>query len=378
MTGAAPVNDTYRAGNITIRRATAADDGALRQVLRDNTMQGWVRLALEREPSYFAGGDLAGHDCVVIGEDRRHHGAIVGMYHVAFMPAWVNGEPVPVAYLGSLRINPGYRHRFGLLKHGFASIRPLTAPDSTAARYWFTSISSDNEVARRLLEANRPGLPRYTPVSELHTLAMSVRHAQRPALLRAARPADVPAICDFHAQQARGYQFAPRLTPGLLNRLCDSGRLSIGDFRLLEDRGTIAACVAVWDQRRFKQACVRGYRFPLNYLRPAYNLYAWLRRRPPLPRPGKRLDSVYLAFFGLAPAAHGIASEILREALHSVRALGGRIGLLGLAGDHPVRPAVEAVLHPAVYRTWIETVSWQDPDGTPLHGAPAQPEIALL
>jgi hypothetical protein len=373
-----PDGDRYQADSLIIRQATPADDRALQQILRDNPMQGWLRLALERSPSYFAGENLLGRSRAVIGEDAAKGGAVIGMYHTAFLPVFVNGKVVQAGYLGEMRINPGYRHHLRILKHGFASVRPLNRPESDTAAIWFTSIASDNRAARRLLESQQRSLPRYAPVGELRTLAISVRHGRRPELLRPATQVDIPAICDFYNRQASRYNFAPYLDPAWLNGLTTSKGLNIEDFWLLKEGENIEACIAVWDQRPFKQAVVQGYRFPLNHLRPVYNLFAHLRGKPLLPKTDSRLESVYLSFFTFSPKAEKHALKILREALHIAGVKTAKIGLIGLSATHPLLPELKASLHPTIYRTCIETVSWIDSESANLDEAIVQPEIAIL
>lgn len=373
-----PKGDRFQAGNLLLRHATAVDDAALQLLLRNNPMQGWLRLALERSPSYFAGEGLFSSTRVVICEDSAASGAIVGMYHTAFLPLYVNGAKLQAAYLGELRVNPDYRNRPRILKHGFASIRPLNQPEADKTAIWFTSIASDNLPARRLLEARHRQLPRYTPVGEMHTLALSVRHGRQPELLQQATPADIPALCDFYNLQAARHHFAPCIEPTWLEQLSPTKGLGIGDFWLWKDQQRLRACIAVWDQRGFKQAVVQGYRFPLNLLRPAYNLFAYARGIPSLPASGRRLESVILAFFVIDPAVQSHALPILREALEIAARKHARIALLGLAETNPLLPAAVASLHPTIYRTCIETVRWPEQPALSLDHWIVQPEIALL
>ena len=373
-----PTNDRYRAGNLIIRRATHADDGVLQQILRNNPMQGWIQLALERSPSYFAGEDLFGRSRAVIGQDTAKGGAVIGMYHNRFMPVFVNGTVVQAGYLGELRINPTYRNRIRIFKHGFAAMRPLNRPESDTTQIWFTSIASDNHRARRLLESQHRDLPRYTPVGELQTLAISTRKGRRPELLRQATPGDISMICNFYNAQAARYQFAPHLTPDWLSGPSAAKGLGIEDFWLYEVQHRLLACVAIWDQRSFKQAVVKGYRFPLNRLRPLYNLTARLLGKPLLPMVNTRLESVYLALFTYAPQAETAVQRILQEALHLAARKNADTGLLGLSSAHPLLPAIRASLHPTSYQTCIESVTWGEEQSPYLDDGIVQPEIAIL
>ncbi|MDJ0807225.1 MAG: hypothetical protein QNJ78_10370 [Gammaproteobacteria bacterium] len=373
-----PNGDRYRAGNLIIRHATPADDTGLQKILKANPMAGWIRLTLERSPSYFAGENLLGTSRVVIGEDATRPGESIGMYHTTFLPVFINGEKRQAGYLGELRVNPSYRNRLSILKHGFNSIRPLNRPESDATKIWFTSLASDNHRARRLLEARHPSLPRYQPLGEIQTLAISVRQRRRPKLLQAARRADIPRLCEFYNRQASRYQFAPCLEPAWFTHLSPAQGLGIEDFWLLKNNGDIQACIALWDQRTIKQTMVQGYRFPLNILRPLVNLNMYLQGRPLLPRSGRLVESVILAFFAIAPSAEPDVLVVLREALHIATEKNAKIGLLGLSIGNPLLPRLSKALDPIIYRTCIETVSWPEEASTQLDELLVQPEIALL
>src|SRR3954452_6946187 len=103
----------------TFRLATEADDAVIRSLLRGNPMPAWVDVTIEREPSFFAGKDLCGHDWAVIAEDEAN---VIGMYTAAVMPLHVDRRCERVGYLGGLRVNPGHRRRVRYLREGYASV----------------------------------------------------------------------------------------------------------------------------------------------------------------------------------------------------------------------------------------------------------------
>src|ERR1043166_3096115 len=53
--------------------ATRSDDAGIRRLLRENPMPGQIAFSLEREPDYFADGDLAGEEkqTIVACESKR-------------------------------------------------------------------------------------------------------------------------------------------------------------------------------------------------------------------------------------------------------------------------------------------------------------------
>jgi len=369
----------FQAGSILYRRATRADDSALRSVLEQNPMQGRVRLSLQRAPSCFAADNLMGRSVPVLALDRSADDRTVGMYECSFPPLWLNGNAAHAGYLGGLRVNPAYRRRPSVLKNGFASIPVLLEDELKGIPTWFTSIASDNHAARRILEAGLRGMPHYRPAGELETLVISTRQARRGGKLRQATPDDIPQLAELHTGQAVGYQFSARLGEHWLRGLCGANGLRIGDFLVLEEHGKLLACIALWDQRAFKQTVVQGYRFPLNVLRGAHNLAAFMRGRPTLPRSGARLESIFLAFLACRPSVPDrTLLAVLREALWQVKQRGAGLGIIGLSVQNPRLSGLRAGLRGVVYRTCIEQVTLHGAQAFTLDRRPPQPEIAIL
>ncbi len=369
--------DTYRAGGVIYRHARLDDDAVLRAILRDSAMASWVTVSLGREPSYFHGENLMGESFTVIAREDNVHPVPVGMYSCAFLPVHVNGRPERLGYLGGLRVCRPYRHKLRVIKNGFASIQALM-PDRGTVPYWFTSVASENAAARRLLEARLPGMPVYRPVGELETLVLDAEQRRAKGLLQQATQQDVPVLVDFFNRQARAYQFAPLLNETQLLALTGETGLTLRDFWLLKDGRDIHGCLAVWDQRVFKQFVIRKYRFPLNALRGVYNAWARVTNRLRLPASGERLEHAFLAFVAFDEAAENVYMDTIREGLVKVHDKGAQAGVLGLSPRNTLARVLKAGLRTHIYRTCIETVAWPDDAPPQLDGRPPQPEVALL
>ena len=367
----------FRAGGILYRQATLDDDAALRALLRGNDMDSWVNLAFEREPSFFEGENLVGKSTAVIALDEQRHQIPVGMYICSALQVHINGDVENAGYLGGLRVNQNYRRRIRILKGGFASIPELIS-DRQNLSCWFTSVGVENSKARRILEADLEGMPRYRFAGSMETLAFSTRQAKSNRLLQRATIKDIPAIVDFFNKQASSYQFSHVLSETWLLSLNGKQGLSLEDFLLLKDGKEIFGCMAVWDQRKYKQTVVRGYQFPLNTFRSAYNLFARVRGRNLLPEAGDRLEQVFLSFFALDNRVHEVAVDIVREGMFRVAEKNALIGCLGLSDRNPLTGILRSALHPDRYSTCIETVSWPRDMLPELDGRPVQPEVAVL
>ena len=366
--------DRYQAGNVVFRRAAWQDDAALRAMLRENAMDSWVALTLEREPSYFAGESLMGESMAVIAHTADAPEQTVGMYHCACLPVHIDGKPARAGYLGGLRVNRSFRHQLRIVKNGFASIRHL-GPD---CGMFFTSVASQNAVARRLLDARLKGMPSYRPAGDIETLAISVRHGRSSDVLQQAVPADIPALVEFTNRQFAAYQFSPALTESWLRELTGGNGLRLSDFWLLKNGPKVCGCLAVWDQRAFKQTVARGYRFPLGLLRGTYNLWAGAAGRVQLPALGKQLEHAFLAFVAFDTSAEEIVLDAVREGLDRVRERNAKVGILGLSVCNPLLARLKRAVPASVYRTSIETVALPGQHLPQLDGRAPQPEVAIL
>ncbi len=368
--------ENYQFGGVVFRKAVDHDDEALKTALRDNAMDSWVRLSFEREPSYFDGEALMGPSSyTVIACDRHQAEMMVGMYSCTFLPVHINGVVARLGYLGGLRVNPQYRHKIRILKGGFASM-PALIPKLGNLPFWFTSIASENVLARRVLETGLKGMPIYQAVGEVETLAINTQQGRLSGLLQQATHADIPTLVAFFNQQAARYQFSPVLTEQWLLDLSGDNGLRLADFWLLKNGAQLCGCLAIWDQRAFKQTVARGYQFPINVLRGAYNVFAGITGRVRLPAVGEQLAQVFLAFVVVDNLTDSVA--VVREGLARARDKGAEVAVLGLSVANPLTALLKQSLKPSVYRTIIETVILSDGVAPTLDGRPPQPEVAVL
>lgn len=347
------------------RLATPADDACLRGLLRDNGMPTWVEMTLEREPSYFAQRDLCGRDWAVLATERD---AVVGMYSAAVFPAWVNGKPERVGYLGGLRVRPEHRRRIRHLRAGYRSIANL-APERPSLPWWFTVVAADNAAARRLLEAGVPGLPRYRALGDYVTYALPRSRAQASGQWRRVRPDEWAAVLDWRARVATGFHLAPLIDANIV------AQVGAQSFYVATAGDAYVAMAALWDQRSFKQVVARRYHGGLRWAVPVYNAYARLARRIPLPREGAALDQVFIAFLAIDPACRHDTARMRTLLADLLTHSPAPVASLGLPSADPLQTAVES-FKPMTYAARVYAVEL---DGTAeLDARPVLPEAALL
>ncbi|RLE19989.1 MAG: hypothetical protein DRJ61_09695 [Acidobacteria bacterium] len=346
---------------LEFRPADEGDDEAIRRLLRENPMQGGIRLSFEREPSFFLDADMRGEARQTLVAREGAKLLAVGSCTVA--SCFVNGQVRRVAYLSALRLDRSHMGRADILLRGYRAFRELQRADPPD--FFFTSISSDNDRARRFLERGLPGMPEYEFLGEYLTLLLPIPRKRRGSISRwtlSSMPPErfLPRLID---QYSRSFHFAPRISESLIAAQRKLG-LDNGDFLVMEEKGVVTACAALWDQRCFKQSVVRGYSTRLRRIRPLLNLAAKFSGRPCLPPVGSVVSHASLSFAAMDPRD----SQGFVECVEALRHLAAERGLdylsLGLAAADPRVGVLRRRSRHREYRSRIYVVSWPEMGGS--------------
>ncbi len=312
----------------------------LRALVAQDAMPGWIRMAYGREPDFFHGLGVEGpFTQAFVYLDRD--GGVHGMGTRAVKPAWIDGEPEALGYLGGLRVAPSVRGGLGLAR-GFRKLRELHADGRCA--FYVTTITKDNHYAQQVLVGGRAGLPHYLPAGRLCIRAAAPRWLARKLrgpeglVVAGGETLGQERLLELMERWGSRRQLFPRL------RAEDFGSpylrgLGIDDFLVARDAsGEPVGMAALWDQSAFKQLHITGYapalRASLPLLRPLVRLTSGLR----LPGAGEELRVVYLAFACACRDEPEILRAILAAAGERLEEAGADCLLMGFTQDDPLRP----------------------------------------
>jgi len=329
---------------LTFQLANQADDDAIRQLLRENPMGGDIALSLEREPSYFDFSGVEGpfHQAII----AREHGTnkLAGFGSRTIRPYFINGSPQQVGYLGQLRFTPPHR-RFFPLKRGLHFLRELHRDGQTP--FYLTSIMEDNTSANRILLSRVSGLPQYEEYCRFATHTVPTRNKKTVKVLpdtiriengSAARTSE---LINFLHRNNKTLQFTPVWDGDTLFHPDRTPGLTSNDFIFAIEEDKIIGCMALWDQRQFKQAVIRAYSPRIARWRLLINLIAKMGNSPRLPAINSTLDHCYLSHVSISEHRSEIFSALLDTAL--AKAKKRKISLLtvGFATRHPFHALLE-------------------------------------
>ncbi len=331
--------------------ATDDDDAELRQVLAATPMPGKVSVSYRREPSYFGAAVVSGgfHQVLVLRDVEADR--VAGFVSRSVRPMFVNGQPDAIGYLSALR--------------AFAQLRRLH--EDGRAKLYLATIAIGNDEAIRILTSRRTGLPTFHPRGQYVALAIPIPHRRRRnsdaaggITLAEGRAEDLHEILDFLQAWGPRRQFFPDY--GEQDFFHDEATFK--DLRphdlLLARRGRLlVGLIGAWDQHGFKQSIVEGYGSALRWVSPVYNLWAQVRGRPGIPRPGAELRYLTAALPVVAEDDPDVFLLLVRAVL--ARASGDEYQylMLGLHDSDPLLPSARR-LGGRTYAGQFYLACWED------------------
>ena len=363
--------------------ATAADDADIRWLLRENPMSGRISLSLEREPDFFADAHLPGTEKQTI--IARENGRVVCVGSCTTRLRFVNGQPCRVGYLGGLRLDASVAGRFDILRRGYRFFREVEGEHPPELR--FTSIAVDNTRALKFLERRLPGMPLYEPLCDFVTLLLPVPRPERRSPPRrvgvapkhqagpktgAPKPGQLLLSADSTDQQ-----LAPLWSDEELMALEPLG-LSADDFVFVGDSSQPQACAALWDQRGFKQAILRGYSSWLKFVRPVFNSVGPWMGEARLPVVGEVLNHAFVSHLSVPPNQPALLCELLERLMAQAARRGIELLTIGFSTDDPRLATVRRRFRGREYHSRLYSVRWPDEPRLALEGGVCCPEVALL
>ncbi len=366
---------------LTYEAATAATEPQLRRLLRENPLSGEINVSLEREPNAFHAAKTSGDDfqlMLAIEEDAQRVVASGSRFE---LPLYINGEARNTGYFGELRTDGGLRQRRSLMLNSYRTMRRFH--ESGNVPFYLTTIIADNTAARRLLEAKLGDMPAYQPIETMVTFTIPAKAGARrreARLVEAGTGSQLAEVAALMAEHGRRYQFHPVWSEDTLRSADRCRGLAPGDFALCRDGDELLGCLALWDQRAFKQAVIRGYSKRLGRVRPALNVVAPLLGRPRLPGPGAHLESAFLSHVAVEPDDGDTLVALIGHACRQALERGLDYVMLGFAERNPLAQVVRKHFPCHNYVGMIYIVYWEDGAEavSQLDDRIPHPEVAIL
>jgi hypothetical protein len=368
--------------DVLFEAATAATEPKLRKLLRENPLAGEIQVSLEREPNAFYAAKTCGDEYQLMLAFAGEGQQVIASGSRFELTAYINGSPMQIGYFGELRTDGGLRQRRSLMLESYRTMRRYH--ESGNVPYYLTTIVADNTAARRLLEANLGDMPTYQPLESMVTFTIPTRAGarRRRSSRRIERGIDsqLSLIADALARHGTDHQFHPVWTERVLRSEDRCRGLAPEDYFLCRDGEQWLGCLALWDQRSFKQTVIHGYSKQLARTRPLLNAVAPLLSRPRLPSPGARLESAFLSHVAVSPDDEQTLVALVGNACQEALARGLDYVMLAFAERNPLADVIRKRFPCHNYVSMIYVVYWEDgaAAASQLDDRIPHPEVAVL
>jgi hypothetical protein len=262
----------------------------------------------------------------------------VGLGNRAVRKVFINGEIQNIGYLGMLRVHPSYRGKY-VVKKGFELTSELHKDNRT--KFYLVSIIEESIRARKLLTAGIKGFPIHKEYTRFYTFSIIPRRQKQPLkppvdfkIIRGS-PEKTIDIINVLQKCGKELQFYPYWDSSNLFDPIQTPDLRPENFLLAVRNDEVIGCLAIWDQRSFKQIVVREYSTFYKRARLLINAFAFLTGRASLPPINTSIPYCYISHVAIYNNDPTIFSHLLRAAYEISRQRQIALMMVGLPEHHP-------------------------------------------
>lgn len=335
-----------------MRLASPEDDVALRRLVSEVPMEGEVGLRFQRDPSFFQAESVGNRwlEVMLLEED----GVALGSGTRAGRRFLFEGDEVELGYVGMLRLAQEVRNSISLVR-GYRFLKWLHENSEHKVPYYLTTILSDNQTARALLESGRAGIPLYLPITEYSTYVIG--RVPKQWKFPSADVQLTSDVSDLEEIFARSREWSISFSLASVYSMDDLSWLRSVDWKVLRvSHGSTSVSAVLCDVTSLRQTIIDGY--PLS-MRVLPHISGLLSRfgYPRIPHVGEKLKTIYPCAITLSGDKEK-ALALLSSTIRNSPRYGDAFVVLGfderLAWSRSLSKGSISVTNSMVYR-----VSWE-------------------
>lgn len=344
-------------------------------------MQGTISLSFEREPYFFDAARVEGRNHVTL-LSRNEEDKIVAIGSRSSRPYWVEGKLQQLGYLSQLRLVNEHRASPHRLMPGFEKMHEVHS-EYKDVKYYIVTVLEENDKARRFLTSGSKKLPTHKEWSRLNTFVFQLVYKKiqnNGYFINRATQAEIPILVKLLQNVYSDKSLAPFWDEESLFGV-NSG-LKPEDFFIGYNKSTNepVACVAVWDQRSYKQVYVHDYEKKIKMFRPLLNLVRKWTKYPYFPQVGQAFSHAYLSHLAIAKNHDQVIIPLIQTAINENLSRGFHYLSLGLLQSSPYCDLIKKHYNPYTLRSVVYLAYWPEDEAelSVLPKVDAHLEIAIL
>ncbi|MCA9614551.1 MAG: hypothetical protein H6721_32070 [Sandaracinus sp.] len=370
-----------RAPADVVTRLARRDEGAaLAEVYAKVTMDADLKLAVERDPNFFALYDME-HDAAeqrVVTFDKG--GQLEGVASFLGRDAYLAGKRTRTAYMTDLRFTSAIRG--GTVLGSVFREQFEQASDALGAELMYTLVFDGNEAAKKALVSRDPRFPNkplYRPLRSFVITNVLLAHPRRPRktpyVVTRAKASEMEEVLAFLEADQRTRPFGDVLFEGrFARRLTKWPGFSPESFYLARsERGTLVGCFAPWDAHAVKRYRVLDYRGSMKAVKAGYGALSKVLGSTPLPEPGELLRYAYATHLCVPSHDPRVLMALLDRAYADLRGGEHAFLMLYMEREDPLRAALRGYLTSGMGATFYAVCRPDSPWATHDFGTDARP-----
>jgi N-acetylglutamate synthase-like GNAT family acetyltransferase len=298
-----------------------------------------VSYVLDRSPDFLEALAFEGTDNTILAlydtQEQRIAATLIG----STKPARMNGQPVTLGYVSSLRVGYDYRHTLVAVRL-FRFFK--THCQKSDARIWLFSVFGYNTEGMAFFTKGSANVPVFQQINQSVTYIFKPRRRKTTSrrIIRKATPDDIPQLLAFIHETTQNQAFVPEYTAEQL--LHGTGLLqdfNLNNLYLAFNNDTLCGTMALWDQSRVRRWKASNYAKPLRLLRQPLNRLLALLGYPELPAPGQPMPYRYLSLVFIQNQDPQLFHQLLNRIITDLRDK-NQVLLFSLAKDNPMNAAM--------------------------------------
>ena len=167
-------------------------------------------------------------------------------------------------------------------------------------------------------------------------------------------------------EYGKNHQFYPNWTIDTLFHHDYTPGLKESDMLIARNKDKIVGCMAMWDQRAFRQTIVRGYQNGLSRVTWLVNSTARIFGYPQLPRTNAELKSCFISHVAIEGNDPEIFKMLLIHCHNTLIESEVEYMVVGFSDLHPFNNNVTSIFYNVPTYSHIYLVSWEEDGIDPL------------
>ncbi|MDF2889942.1 MAG: hypothetical protein K0R80_309 [Clostridia bacterium] len=343
---------SFQNSRFVLEVAKPHDSSEILEVIESGDFQGDISIMYTKQPDPYLSLQAEGEKVIIVVCRDTQNGKLCGVGSCAVRRVYVDGRILRAGYLMGLRIKPEYQKHLPILLKAYAFIHECTKDE---VDLYYTTILQSNHEAQKMLEKKRKSMPSYNHIGDYCVYTLRTGGQMKESIYSFEKGGDMEEIISFVQREGKQYDFYPVMDAKRMEK--DFHGLEKTDFYTLKDsQGEIIASAAAWDQQKYKQYIITGYKGVYKTLSKLPGLLRFVGY-PPLPRIHETANFFSLSLVCIKDNDPEVFEYFIKKVAENSKQYD--FFIVGFHESHPLQAVVKRMKHVS-YKSKVYIVDWDN------------------